>query len=95
MLNPFIDLIATLIHLYSLALLVWVVLGLLIHFDIVNRRQPLVYRVDFALSQLFRPVLRRINRYLPPMGGLDISPIILLVLLEFIRSCLYTYFYNL
>ena len=98
MLNPFIDLISNIISLINLALIVWIILGLLIHFDIVNRYNPLVRRVNAALSQLFEPLLapirRRLNRYLPDMGGVDLSPIVFLLLLHFIEDALYTWFYH-
>ncbi len=97
MLNPFIDLINNVISLINLALMVWIVLGLLVHFDIVNRYNPLVNRVYAALSQFFEPMLRPIRRWLarllPNMNGLDLSPVLFLLLLHFIRNALYSWFY--
>jgi hypothetical protein len=52
MFNPFIDLMSNIIFLINLALIIWVVLGLLIHFDIVNRYNPLVTRVYGTLGRL-------------------------------------------
>lgn len=98
MLNPFIDLISNVISLINLGLLVWIVLGLLIHFDILNRYSPLVNRVYSALTRLFEPMLapirRRITRYLPDLGGVDLSPLVLLLLLHFIDNALYSWFYR-
>ena len=98
MLNPFIDLISNIISLINLALMVWIVLGLLIHFDIVNRYNPLVLRLSTTLTRIFEPVLRpiriRIARYLPDMGGVDLSPIILVLLLHFVNNALYSWFYT-
>lgn len=99
MLNPFIDLFATLIRLYSLAVIIWAVLSLLINFDIVNRSNQLISRVMFFLTQIIEPALRPIRNFLrkllPALQGIDISPIILLVLLQFAQNVLYSYFYNL
>ncbi len=99
MLNPFIELIATLIRLYSLAVIIWAVLSLLINFDIINRSNLFVMRVMFFLNQIIEPALRPIrrllNRLIPALQGVDISPIILLVLLQFVQNVLYTYFWNL
>jgi YggT family protein len=98
MFNPFVDLISNIIFLINLALMIWVVLGLLIHFDIVNRYNPLVTRVYSTLGRLLEPALGRIRRFtrkfLPDLGGVDLSPIILLLLLHFIDSALYSWFYR-
>jgi YggT family protein len=97
MFNPFIDLISNVIFLINLALIVWIVLGLLIHFDIVNRSNPLVSRVYSTLSRLIEPLLSRIRRsigrYLPDLGGIDLSPIVLMLLLHFINNAMYSWFY--
>ena len=94
MLNPFIDLIATLIDLYIYAVIAWVVLSMLISFNVVNRQQQFVMSAMVALNRLCGPALQRIRRILPDLGTLDIAPIILIVLLSFIRNALYHYFYN-
>ena len=98
MLNPFIDLISNVISLINLALMVWIVLSLLIHFDIVNRYNPLINRIQNTLSRLFEPVLgrirRQLGRILPDMGGVDLSPLVLLLILHFIDDALYTWFYR-
>ncbi|MFZ4541023.1 MAG: YggT family protein [Rickettsiales bacterium] len=97
-LNPFIDLISNIIFLINLALTIWIVLGLLIHFDIVNRHSPIVARVYGTLSRLLEPMLGRIRRalgkFLPDLGGIDLSPIILILLLRFIDSLMYSWFFR-
>ena len=95
MLNPFIDLIATLIQLYTYAVIAWLVLSMLISFKIVNRQQQFVMSAMYALNRLCGPALWRIRKMLPDLGTLDIAPIILIVLLGFARNALYHYFYNL
>jgi YggT family protein len=98
MLNPFIDLISTIISLINLVLIIWIILGLLIHFDIVNRSNPLVSRIYATLGQLIEPLLSRIRRvtrtYLPDLNGIDLSPIVLMLLLHFINNALYSWFYT-
>ena len=54
-----------------------------------------VQKIMVALNKLCEPALRPIRKFLPDLGGIDISPIILLLLLNFLRSALYSYFYNL
>ena len=98
MLNPFIDLINDIISLINLALMVWIVLGLLIHFDIINRYHPLVTRIYTTLSRLFEPVLtpirRWLDRLLPNLHGVDLSPVVLILILHFIADALYSWFYR-
>jgi YggT family protein len=73
-------LIATLIDLYSLVLLVTVVMSWLP----VDRRNPLTTLLD----GLTEPVLAPIRRALPPMGGVDLSPMVLLIVLQFLKRVL-------
>lgn len=98
MLNPFIDLISNIIWIIELALYIWVALGLLLHFDIVNRNNPLILRIYTTLGRAIDPMLNRIrsvtSKFLPDLGGIDLSPIILLLLLHFIKSAMYSWFYT-
>jgi YggT family protein len=95
MLNPFIDLIASLIHLYKLCVLAWIIITTLISFKIINAYQPAVRKIMYALTRLVEPVLKPIQKRLPDLGGIDISPILLWLLLDFAVNALYRYFYNL
>jgi YggT family protein len=95
MLNPFIDLVATVIHLYLWCVIVWAVVSTLISFKVINSYQPLVQRIMITLDRLVEPALRPIRKYMPDLGGIDLSPIVLILLLNFTNSALYTYFYNL
>jgi YggT family protein len=95
MFNPFVLLLSNVIYLYMICLIVWTVLSTLVSFRIVNGQQPLVFKVMYALDRLCKPILQPIQKFLPDMGGIDISPIIALLLLNFLRDALYTYLYNL
>lgn len=89
--NPIIYLISTLIWWINAALMVWVVLSMLISFNVVNRWHPVVSTIYNALSRLIEPMLRPLRRLLPDLGGIDISPILLIILLNFIDKSLYYY----
>jgi YggT family protein len=75
----------------SLFSLVWwlilasVVLSWLLAFNIVNVNNPMVRQIANGLSRATEPLLGPIRRLLPSIGGLDLSPIILLLGLEFLR----------
>jgi YggT family protein len=58
------------------------ILSWLVTFDIVNLRNRFVYQVANFLDGVSRPVLRPVQRIIPPLGGIDISPIIVLVVLS-------------
>ena len=94
MLNPFIDLLAEILHLYMLCIIAWVILATLISFKVVNAYQPVVQKLMYTLNRLVDPALRPIQKLLPDLGGVDISPVILILLLNFAHNALYTYFYN-
>ncbi len=99
MLNPFIELIASLLQLYNLAIFIWIILGLLIHFDVVNRYNRFIQIVKDTLDKIIEPALmpirRLLHRLFGPMGGLDLSPIILILLIQFVQNALYSWFWNL
>lgn len=90
--NPIIQLINLILDMISLALIIWIVMGWLIDFRILNRSQPLVYRIYDALTRFFEPMLRPIRRKVPSFGTIDISPIILWLILFFVQACV-NYFY--
>lgn len=74
-----------------LALLMWAViisaiLSWLVAFDVVNLRNRFVYNVSHFLDAVTRPVLRPIQRVVPSLGGVDISPIILILIIQGVRS---------
>ena len=94
MLNPFIILLANIISLYSFCVMAWAVLSMLIYFNIVNAYQPFVRKVMQVLNRLIEPALRPIQKILPDIGGIDLSPIVLLLLLDFLKNALFTYFYR-
>ena len=82
-------LIDTVVDLYIYTLLAYVICSWLIAFKIINPWQPLVRQILSALSQLHEPLLGRIRGLLPDLGGLDISPIIVLLAVQFLRNILF------
>ncbi|MCE3232564.1 MAG: hypothetical protein K0R98_821 [Rickettsiaceae bacterium] len=93
-LNPFIDLIIVILNLYGWVLMAWIVISLLIAFDVVNRYSPLVAKISEFLYKMTEPVLRRIRRYMPDLGMVDLSPVVVFLAIHFISNVLRTYFYT-
>lgn len=56
-----------------------IIMSWLINFNVLNRNQPLVWQLWTGLERLLEPIYRPIRRVLPDMGGLDLSPIVLIV----------------
>ena len=59
-------------------------------FNVVNPRNQFVGSIGNALYRITEPALRPIRRVLPDLGGIDISPIILLLVLFFVRQFILT-----
>ncbi|MCZ8185086.1 MAG: YggT family protein [Beijerinckiaceae bacterium] len=83
--NPLLWLFNTIIEIYSFLLLAYVILTLLINFNIVNSRQPIVSAIGEFLYRITEPLLAPIRRRLPNLGPIDISPVILLLALQFVQ----------
>ncbi len=91
--HPILFIIDQLLMLYVWVVIIQVVLSWLVHFQIVNRYQPFVRKAGEVLYRITEPVLGRIRRYMPSLGGVDISPIILFLGINFVRYSLQYYFW--
>src|SRR5437763_17025807 len=84
--NPFVWLIDTLITIYIWLLIAQAILSWLLAFGVVNRYNRAVAVIGDFLYRITEPALRPIRAFLPNFGGIDISPIILILILYFISS---------
>jgi YggT family protein len=84
-------LINTIIQLYIYVLIANAILSWLLAFNVVNPRNQVVRTVGFGLYRLTEPLLRPIRQVLPSMGGLDLSPVVLILLLIFVQNLLFEY----
>jgi len=82
-LDPLLRIISIAIDLYIWAIIISAVLTWLVHFGVVNTRNQFVSMVGEFLWRVTEPALRPIRRFVPNMGGIDISPVILILLLIF------------
>jgi YggT family protein len=89
MLNPIAWLIVEIINIYVWVVIAAVIVSWLIAFGVVNLHNQFVRQIVQILEALTEPVLRRIRRIVPPISGLDISPLILLLILYFIQYAIY------
>lgn len=64
------------------------IMSWLISFDVLNVRQPLVGQVWYTLQRILEPIYAPIRRFMPDLGGIDLSPIVALLGIEVIRIVL-------
>lgn len=81
-------LLDTAISLYVWALIIAAVLSLLLAFNILDSRNRLVWTIQDFFYRVTEPVLRPIRRFLPNLGGVDLSPLVLILLLQALRILL-------
>ena len=85
-------LIDRIIDIYVWVIILSAVLSWLVAFDIINMRNRFIYLVGDTLNRLTEPVYRPIRRFLPDMGGLDLSPLIVILGLWFLRDLMWELF---
>lgn len=71
--------------------LVMIIMSWLISFNVINTRNQFVAGLWRALNQITEPILRPIRRIVPPMGGLDLSPLIVFIIIFFLQSLIGNY----
>jgi YggT family protein len=79
------------LKLYSYVVLANVVISWLVAFNIINTQNRFVYSILEMTYRLTEPMLNRIRQFLPNLGSLDISPVVLLLLIWFIEMCMKLY----
>lgn len=84
MTNPFLYLLQTIVQLITFVVIINAVIGWLYAFDIVGRRNQFVAQIYAVTGRLTEPMLRPIRKIIPPLGGLDLSPLVLIFGLQFL-----------
>jgi YggT family protein len=78
--------ISSLITLYIYVIIASAVMSWLIAFNVVNPYNQFVRSIWQALNALTQPLLRPIQRWMPDLGGIDISPVVLILLCAFVQT---------
>ena len=76
------DIVLFLLRILSMVVIVQVICSWLVAFNVINLHQPFVRAVYTAMDRITEPLYRPIRKLLPDFGGLDFSPIILLLLIQ-------------
>ena len=91
--NSLILLFDQVINLYTWVLIINVVFSWLIAMNIFNTQNRIIIAVYYGTKKLTDPLLNPIRNFLPNLSGIDISPVVLILILYFIRNLLFEYFY--
>jgi len=78
------------IRIYFFIIVAYVVLSMLVSFQILNPRVPIMAKIGRILYQLSEPSLRPIRRILPAVAGIDLSPLVVLLILQFVGGWIVT-----
>ena len=81
------------INLYTWVLIINVIFSWLIAMNIFNTQNRIIIAVYYGTKKLTDPLLNPIRNFLPNLSGIDISPVVLILILYFIRNLLFEYFY--
>lgn len=87
--NPFLWLVDTVITLYIWMLIASAILSWLVAFNVVNTRNPIVSNIGEFLYRVTEPLLRPIRSVMPNLGGIDVSPVILIIGLLFLQRFIF------
>jgi YggT family protein len=88
MMHPLLWLLDSVLGLYGLLVFIYLIIEMLISFNIINRYQPFVRAVQQTLARIIEPVLAKIRRFLPAAGPIDLSPIVLFLAIQFAQYCI-------
>ena len=89
--NSLLLFLVRLLDFYTLIIFFYVVVSWLFHFNILNSQNIFLWRVYESFKKLTDPPLNYIRRYLPNLGGLDISPVLLILIIYLFKDLLIEY----
>lgn len=86
---PFLaTLIGTAINIYIFVIILHVAVSWLIVFKVLNAENPQAQNLITLLKKLTDPVMKPVQKYVPPIGGIDITPIVVIIALQLLNSLL-------
>ena len=86
--NPLIEVLLLVLNLFQWSLVIYILISLLVQFEVVNPYHSIINLVQNSLSQIHEPILNVLRRYIPIFGNLDLTPLIVFVVIHFISGIL-------
>jgi YggT family protein len=87
------DIVLLVLQIYIWLLIAAAVLSWLVAFNVVNTRNPVVAMIGDFLYRITEPLLRPIRSMMPNLGGIDVSPVILILLILLLENVIVRYIY--
>lgn len=85
LLVPFLNVLFILLSLYVKVIVVAIIVSWLIMFNVLNTSNRLVYLINDILTRLTEPGFNLFRRFIPPLGSVDLSPLFLLLAVQFLQ----------
>ena len=93
--RPILEVVVILLDFYMYVVIAAVILSWLIAFNVINTRNQIVAMIADFLYRVTEPVFRPIRNFLPSLGGIDFSPLIVLLIIYVLRRYIWDYIYPL
>lgn len=91
-LHPILYAVVMVLDLLQFLIIFYVILNLLIHFDVINRYNKFVSKIYEMFSSIVDPIFAKIRKFIPAVfGNVDLSPIVALLLLNVVQYAIYYY----
>jgi YggT family protein len=91
---PLLGLLVRIIDLYIWAIVIAIIISWLVAFGVINTTNQFVYMVVDFFNRITEPAFRRIRRFMPDLGGFDVSPVILIFILWALQEVLIRVIYK-
>lgn len=91
LINAVLSMVLLVLNLYMWVLIGSAVMSWLVAFNVINTRNRVVYTIGDMLYRLTEPVLRPIRRVMPNLGGLDLSPMVVVLIILFAQRLIINY----
>lgn len=85
-LGPLLQVVSMVLQLYLWAIIISAVMSWLVAFNVINTHNRVVYMIGDFLHRITEPVLRPIRSVVPVMGGVDLSPMVLILIIIFLQG---------
>ena len=89
--NSLLMFIVRILDFYTLIIFFYVIISWLLHFNILNSGNVFLWKVFESLKKLTDPPLNYIRKYLPNFGGMDISPVLLILIIYLFKDLIIEY----